>query len=119
MDFISGLSLPKKKHNVVWVVIDRLTKLAHFIPFRIGTKMGEMAKLYKEFAGSKSSESCGKSADKKTSNMLANDDMDKKKKSPLVAGDLGNLSHQIFAKNPFLGVFLCSELFGLCDFPKF
>ena len=88
MDFISGLSLPKKKHNVVWVVIDRLTKLAHFIPFRTGMKMGEMAKLYKEFAGSKSSESCGKSADKKTSNMLANDDTNKKKKAPWLPATL-------------------------------
>ena len=35
MDFMSGLPLTQQKHDSVWVIIDRLTKSAHFIPIRI------------------------------------------------------------------------------------
>ena len=46
MDFMSGLSLKQKKHDSVWVIIDRLTKSAHFIPVRIDYSMHRLAKLY-------------------------------------------------------------------------
>ncbi|KAA3469813.1 integrase [Gossypium australe] len=32
MDFVSGLPLTLKKKDAIWVVVDRLTKLAHLIP---------------------------------------------------------------------------------------
>ena len=32
MDFIVGLPRTLKKFNVVWVIVDRLTKSAHYIP---------------------------------------------------------------------------------------
>ena len=32
MDFIVGLPNTSQKHDSVWVIIDRLTKTAHFIP---------------------------------------------------------------------------------------
>ena len=46
MDFILGLLLTSRKNNVIWVIVDRLTKLAHFIPFKKGMKFNEIAKLF-------------------------------------------------------------------------
>ena len=35
MDFIVSLPHTHKDHDVIWVVVDRLTKLARFIPTKI------------------------------------------------------------------------------------
>ena len=32
MDFIIGLPNTSQKHDSIWVIVDRLTKTAHFIP---------------------------------------------------------------------------------------
>jgi hypothetical protein len=32
MNFIVGLPPTVKNHNSIWVIVDRLTKSAHFIP---------------------------------------------------------------------------------------
>jgi hypothetical protein len=32
IDFIVGLPLTPRKHDSIWVIVDRLTKTAHFIP---------------------------------------------------------------------------------------
>ena len=39
MDFVSGLPTTKKGNNVILVIVDRLTKFAHFIPMKKGSKM--------------------------------------------------------------------------------
>ena len=46
MDFVSSLPLTQKKHDLVWVIIDRLTKSTHFIPIRIDYSMDRLAKLF-------------------------------------------------------------------------
>ena len=46
MDFVSGLPLTQKKRDSIWVIIDKLTKLAHFIPVRIEYSMDRLAVLY-------------------------------------------------------------------------
>ena len=46
MDFVSGFPLTQQKHDSVWVIVDRLTKLAHFIPVRIDYSMDRQAELY-------------------------------------------------------------------------
>ncbi|XP_052484818.1 uncharacterized protein LOC128039923 [Gossypium raimondii] len=45
MDFVSGLPLTLTKKDVVWVVVDRLTKSAHFIPVRTNYSLQKLAKL--------------------------------------------------------------------------
>ena len=46
MDFVSGFPLTQQKHDYVWVIMDRLTKSAHFIPVRIDYSMDRLAELY-------------------------------------------------------------------------
>ncbi|KAA3461588.1 DNA/RNA polymerases superfamily protein [Gossypium australe] len=46
MDFLTGLPLTLKNKDVVWVVVDRLMKLAHFIPVRIDYSLLQLADLY-------------------------------------------------------------------------
>ena len=43
-----GLPKTKKNHDAIWVVVDRLTKAAHFIPVRTTTSMQQLVKLYME-----------------------------------------------------------------------
>ena len=46
MDFVSGLLLTQKKHDSVWMIIDKLTKSAHCILVRIDYSMDQIAELY-------------------------------------------------------------------------
>jgi hypothetical protein len=46
MDFIVGLPPTIKNHNSIWVIVDRLTKLAHFIPIRVDYRPTDYAELY-------------------------------------------------------------------------
>ena len=46
MDFVVGLLLTRRKHDSVWVVVDRLTKSAHFLLVRIDYSLDKVADLY-------------------------------------------------------------------------
>ena len=46
MDFISGLPRMSKGFDTIWVIVDRLTKSAHFIPGKITYPVETWAQLY-------------------------------------------------------------------------
>ena len=46
IDFVSDLPLKQRKHDAIWVIIDRLTKSAHFVLVRMNYSMDRLAKLY-------------------------------------------------------------------------
>ena len=46
MDFVVGLPKTLGKFDSIWVVVDRLTKSAHFIPIRIDYNAEQLAKVY-------------------------------------------------------------------------
>ena len=46
MDFVVGLPLTRRKHDSVWVVVDRLTKSTHFLPVRTDYSLDKLAELY-------------------------------------------------------------------------
>jgi hypothetical protein len=46
MDFIVGLPPTVKNHNSIWVIVDRLTKSAHFIPVQVDYRPTDYAELY-------------------------------------------------------------------------
>ena len=46
MDFIAGLPKTQKGHNAIWVVIDRLSKVAHFLPVHEDISASQLADLY-------------------------------------------------------------------------
>jgi hypothetical protein len=46
MDFILGLPKAPTGEDSIWVVVDRLTKSAHFIPIKVKDPMDKLARLY-------------------------------------------------------------------------
>ncbi|GKC80475.1 putative reverse transcriptase domain-containing protein, partial [Tanacetum coccineum] len=46
MDFVTKLPRTSSGHDTIWVIVDRLTKSAHFLPMREDYKMERLAKLY-------------------------------------------------------------------------
>ena len=46
MDFMSRLLKPLEGHDSIWVIVDRMTKLAHFFPVKTTDPVGKLAKLY-------------------------------------------------------------------------
>jgi transposase InsO family protein len=46
MDFIVGLSRIAKGYDSIWVIVDRLTKIAHFLPVRVKYTVATYAELY-------------------------------------------------------------------------
>jgi hypothetical protein len=46
MDFIVGLPQTSQKHDSIWIIIDRLTKIAHFLPVHTTYSAKKYAEVY-------------------------------------------------------------------------
>ena len=46
MDFVTGLPRTQRQHDAIWVIVDRLTKSAHFLPINVEDSLEKLAKLY-------------------------------------------------------------------------
>ncbi|KAF5807867.1 putative nucleotidyltransferase, Ribonuclease H [Helianthus annuus] len=46
MDFITKLPRTPRGHAMIWVIVDRLTKSAHFLPIREKDSTGKLAEIY-------------------------------------------------------------------------
>nr|GEX29732.1 putative reverse transcriptase domain-containing protein [Tanacetum cinerariifolium] len=46
MDFVTKLPRTSSGHDIIWVIVDRLTKSAHFLPIREDYKMDRLTRLY-------------------------------------------------------------------------
>jgi hypothetical protein len=46
MDFIVGLARMQAGYDSVWVIVDRLTKVAHFIPVKTTYSGAKLAEMY-------------------------------------------------------------------------
>ncbi|GKF51218.1 putative reverse transcriptase domain-containing protein, partial [Tanacetum coccineum] len=46
IDFVTKLPRTSSGHDTIWVIMDRLTKFAYFLPMREDYKMERLARLY-------------------------------------------------------------------------
>ena len=46
MDFVIGLPRSKDGYDSIWVIMERLTKSAHFLPIKATYLVAKLAKLY-------------------------------------------------------------------------
>ncbi|KAK1433348.1 hypothetical protein QVD17_10258 [Tagetes erecta] len=46
MDFVMGLPRTRKGNDAIWVIVDRLTKSAHFLPIKESAGAEQLAQLY-------------------------------------------------------------------------
>ncbi|GKB90602.1 reverse transcriptase domain-containing protein, partial [Tanacetum coccineum] len=46
MDFITKLPKSSQGFDTIWVIVDRLTKSAHFLPIRENDQLDKLARLY-------------------------------------------------------------------------
>jgi hypothetical protein len=46
MDFIVGLPRTQSGYNSIWVIVDRVTNVAHFIPIKTTYSRSQLAELY-------------------------------------------------------------------------
>ncbi|GJZ99950.1 retrotransposon protein, putative, ty3-gypsy subclass [Tanacetum coccineum] len=48
MDFVTGLPRTQRKHDAIWVVVDRLTKSEHFLPIRKDYLVSKLAEMFQQ-----------------------------------------------------------------------
>ena len=48
MDFVVGLPKTPKGYDSIWVIVDRLTKSAHFIPVKTTYSVAQYAQVYNQ-----------------------------------------------------------------------
>jgi hypothetical protein len=46
MDFVVGLPRTQAGYDLIWVIVDRLTKVAYFIPVKTTYSSAKLAELY-------------------------------------------------------------------------
>ena len=46
MNFVFDFPLTQKKHDSIWVIVDRLTKSAPFLPIQLDYSMDRLVELY-------------------------------------------------------------------------
>jgi hypothetical protein len=46
MDFIVGLPRTQAGYDSIWIIVDRLTKVAHFIPLKTTYSGAKLVELY-------------------------------------------------------------------------
>ena len=46
MDFVTGLPRTQRGYDSIWVIVDRLTKSAHFLPVKMTYGVARYAQLY-------------------------------------------------------------------------
>ena len=49
MDFICGFPRTFKDNNIIWVIVDRLTKLDHFVPMKDTWGKHQLAMAYRQY----------------------------------------------------------------------
>nr|GEY12806.1 DNA/RNA polymerases superfamily protein [Tanacetum cinerariifolium] len=48
MDFVAGLPRTQRRHAAIWVVVDRLTKFAHFLPIHKDYSVSRLAEIFQQ-----------------------------------------------------------------------
>nr|GFD34794.1 transposon Ty3-I Gag-Pol polyprotein [Tanacetum cinerariifolium] len=48
MDFVTGLPRTQRRHDAIWVVMDRLNKSAHFLPIRKDYSVSKLAETFQQ-----------------------------------------------------------------------
>ena len=46
MDFVLGLPRSPQGNDIIWVIVDRLTKSTHFLPTKLGKPINKLAQQY-------------------------------------------------------------------------
>nr|GFD48565.1 transposon Ty3-I Gag-Pol polyprotein [Tanacetum cinerariifolium] len=48
MDFVTGLPQTQRRHDAIWIVVDRLTKSAHFLPIRKDYSVSRLTEIFQQ-----------------------------------------------------------------------